>query len=92
MQDCKPGDTPIAKGDKFNLSQCPKNDFKEMQKIPYVLAVGSFMYAQICTRLDIAYIVRMLGRYLNNLGMNHWNATKRVMRYLQRRKGLHAHI
>ena len=35
MQDCRPGDTPVAKGDKFSLSQCPKNDFeeKEMHKI-----------------------------------------------------------
>ena len=32
MKDCKPGDTPITKGDKFSLDQCPKNDFelKEM--------------------------------------------------------------
>ena len=32
MQDCKLGDTPVAKGDKFSLNQYPKNDFeiKEM--------------------------------------------------------------
>ena len=28
MQECKPSDTPVAKGDKFSLSQCPRNDFK----------------------------------------------------------------
>ena len=28
MQDCKPGDTPIAKGDKFSLDQCPKNELE----------------------------------------------------------------
>ena len=44
------------------------------------------MYAQVCTRLDVTYIVRMLGKYLSNLGMNHWKATKWVMRYLQRIK------
>ena len=84
MQECKPGDTPIAKGDKFNLSQCPMNDFeiKEMQKIPYASAIGSLMYAQVCTRSDIAYIVGMLGRCLSNLGIDHWKAAKRVMRYL----------
>ena len=62
MQECKPGDTPIAKGDKFSLSQCPRNDFevKEMQKISYASAVRSLMYAQVCARLDIAYIVGML--------------------------------
>lgn len=44
------------------------------------------MYAQVCTRLDIAFIVGMLGRYLSNPGMDHWKAVKRVMRYLQRTK------
>ena len=84
MQDYKPGDTPHIKGDKFNHGQCPKNDFeiKEMQKIPYASTLGSLIYAQVCTRPDIVYIVGMLGRYLNNPGMDHWKAAKRVMRYL----------
>lgn len=88
MQDCKPTDTPVAKGDKFSLSQCPKNDYerKEMQNVPYASALGSLMYAQVCTRPDIAYIVGMLGRYLHNPGMDHWKAVKRVLRYLQRTK------
>ncbi|RVW72313.1 Retrovirus-related Pol polyprotein from transposon TNT 1-94 [Vitis vinifera] len=57
-----------------------------MQKIPYASVVGSLMYAQVCTRPDIAYIVGMLVRYLSNPGMDHWRAAKRVMRYLQRTK------
>ncbi|CAN1822819.1 Secreted RxLR effector protein 161 [Linum perenne] len=55
-----------------------------MQKITYASAVGSLMYSQVCTRVDIAYIVWMLGRYLSNPGMDHWIVTTRVMRYLQR--------
>jgi len=59
MQDCKSGDTPVTKRDKSSLSQCPKNglEVKEMQKIFYVSAVGSLMYAQVCTRPDIAFII-----------------------------------
>ena len=57
-----------------------------MQKIPYASVVGSLMYAQVCTRPDIAYIVGMLGRYLSNQGLDHWKAAKRVMWYLQRTK------
>ena len=66
----------------------PKNDLetKEMQKIPYASAVGSLMYAQVCTRPNITYIVGMLGRYLSNPGLDHWKAAKRVIRYLQRTK------
>ena len=88
MEKCKPGDTPISKGDKFSLAQCPKNhlEIAEMQKIPYASAFGSLMYAQVCTRPDLAYIVGMLGRYLSKPGMDHWIAVKRVMRYLQRTK------
>ncbi|RVX10077.1 Retrovirus-related Pol polyprotein from transposon TNT 1-94 [Vitis vinifera] len=70
MSNCAPGDTPVAKGDKFSLHQCPKNELekKDMERFPYASAVGSLMYAQICTRLDIAYIVGMFGRYLSNPG------------------------
>ncbi|XP_073041951.1 secreted RxLR effector protein 161-like [Primulina eburnea] len=88
MQDCKPTDAPVAKGDKFILKQCPKNDFeeKEMPKVPYASAVGRLMYAQVCTRPDIAYVTGMLGRYLSNPRVEHWKAVKRVLRYLQRTK------
>nr|KYP41104.1 Retrovirus-related Pol polyprotein from transposon TNT 1-94 [Cajanus cajan] len=71
MKDSKPRDTPIAKGYKFSLKQCLNNDLErnEMQKIPYASAVGSLMYAQVCTRPDIAFIVGVLGRYLSIPGM-----------------------
>ncbi|XP_039141327.1 secreted RxLR effector protein 161-like [Dioscorea cayenensis subsp. rotundata] len=54
-----------------------------MKNIPYASAIGSFMYAQVCTRPDIAYAVGMLGRYQSNPGIYHWKAAKKVMRYLQ---------
>ncbi|WJZ99387.1 hypothetical protein VitviT2T_017836 [Vitis vinifera] len=41
------------------------------------------MYAQVCTRLDIAYVLGMLGRYQSNLGIDHWKAVKKVLCYLQ---------
>ena len=56
---------PIQKGDKFSLMQCPKNDLKrkQMEDIPYASIVGSLIYAQTCTRLDISFVVGMFGRY-----------------------------
>ena len=88
INNCSPGDTHVAKGDKFSLHQCPRNELerKDMERFLYALVVGSLMYAQVCTRPDIAYIVGMLGRYLSNLGMDHWKKAKWVMRYLQRTK------
>ncbi|XP_073026820.1 secreted RxLR effector protein 161-like [Primulina eburnea] len=54
-----------------------------MKNIPYASAVGSLMYAQVCTRPDIAFVVGMLGRYQSNPGLDHWKAAKKVMRNLQ---------
>ena len=34
-----------------------------MRQVPYTFAVGSFMYAMLCTRLDICYLVGMVSRY-----------------------------
>ena len=84
MKDCAPRDTLIDKVGKFSLLQCPRNEIQKEKvgNIPYALAIGSLMYAQVCTRPDIVYIVGMLGRYLSNPGMVHQKATKRVMRYL----------
>ena len=78
MQDYKVDDTPVAKGDRFTVNQCPKNDFekKKMEKIPYASVVGSLMYAQVCTRPSITYVIGMLGRYLSSLGVNHWKLVK----------------
>ena len=88
MSNCVPRDTLVAKGDKFSLHQCSKNKLekKDMESFPYASTVGRLMYAQVCKRPNITYIVGILGRYLSNLGMDHWKKTKRVKRYLQRTK------
>ena len=85
MKNCSPIVAPIAKGDKFSLKQCPQNalEQEQMKGIPYASLVGSLMYAQVCTRPDIAFAVGMLGRYQSNPGLDHWKAGKRVLRYLQ---------
>ncbi|XP_059288714.1 secreted RxLR effector protein 161-like [Lycium ferocissimum] len=85
MKDCSPSVAPIVKGDRFNLNQCPTNDLEreQMKNIPYTSVVGSLMYAQVCTRPDIAFAVGMLGRYQSNPGLDHWRAAKKVLRYLQ---------
>ena len=44
------------------------------------------MYAQVYARPNITYIVSVSGRYLSNLGMDHWKVAKRVMRYLKKTK------
>jgi hypothetical protein len=55
---------PIIKGNKFSKFQCPKNNLEcaQMKQIPYASVVESLIYAQVCTRSDIIFVVGMLGR------------------------------
>ncbi|RVW72211.1 Retrovirus-related Pol polyprotein from transposon TNT 1-94 [Vitis vinifera] len=59
VSNCAPGDMPVAKGDKFSLHQCPKNELekKDMERFPYASTIGSLMYAQVYMLSDIVYIV-----------------------------------
>jgi hypothetical protein len=42
-----------------------------MSYVPYASAVGTLMYAIICTRPDIAHVVGVLSRYMSKLGKEH---------------------
>ena len=53
-----------------------------MSRVPYASAVGSLMYAMVCTRPDIAHAVGTVSRFLSNPGREHWNAVKWILRYL----------
>ena len=86
MENCSGGDIPIGKGDKLSLSQCPITDHEvqSMKEKPYASLVGSVMYAQVCTGPDLAFVLSVLGRFQSNPGLAHWNAGKKVLRYLKR--------
>jgi hypothetical protein len=85
MQDCKSIDTPIAKGESLSLRMCLKSpdEKAQMEKVPYSSAVGSLMYAMMCTRSDISFVVGMVSRYQANPGQFHWKAVKIILRYLK---------
>ena len=42
-----------------------------MSKVPYASAVGSLMYAMVCTRPNIVHAVEVVSRYMNNPGKEH---------------------
>eukprot|EP00253_Pinus_taeda_P017667 PITA_17667 len=52
-----------------------------MSKVQYASAVGSLMYAMVCTRPDIAHAVGVVSRYMNNPGKEHWMAVKWILRW-----------
>ncbi|WJZ85583.1 hypothetical protein VitviT2T_005109 [Vitis vinifera] len=56
---------------------------KKISNVPYSNVVGSLMYATICTRPDICYVVGMASHYQANPRIMHWKAVKRILRYLR---------
>ncbi|RVW52633.1 Retrovirus-related Pol polyprotein from transposon TNT 1-94 [Vitis vinifera] len=47
-------------------------DEEKMRRVPYASAVGSLMYAMLCTRPDICFAVGVVSRYQSNPGLDHW--------------------
>ena len=57
-----------------------------MDKIPYASAVGSIMYAMICTRPNVFYALSLTSRYQSDPGESHWIVVKSILKYLKRTK------
>lgn len=85
MTDCKPVDIPVAVGESLSSEMSPSNtaEIQAMIKVPYSSAVGSLMYAMLCTRPDICYAVGLVSRFQVNPGVAHWKAVKKILRYLK---------
>jgi hypothetical protein len=90
MYKCNPTPSSIVKGVKFEKFQSPRNQYEinDMKAVPYASAVGSLMYAQVCTQPDLAFVTGMLGRYQKNPDKPHCDRVKKVLRYLQDTKDI----
>ena len=86
MPNSKKGLLPARHGIALSKEQCPKTPQEEedMRRVPYASAVGSLMYAKLCTRPDICYAVGIVSRYQSNPGLDHWIAVKHILKYLRR--------
>ena len=58
-----------------------------MSKVPYASAIGSIMYAMLCTRVDVAHALSVTSRFQQDPGESHWSAVKSILKYLRRTKG-----
>ena len=59
-----------------------------MIRVTYASAIGSIMYAMICTRPDVSYALSMVSRYQENPGPSHWTAVKNILKYLRNTKDM----
>ena len=85
MQNAKPVTTPLAPHFRLSALHSPQSEDEEaaMSHVPYSSAVGSLMYAMVCTRPDIAHAVSVVSRYMAHPGKEHWQAVKWILRYLR---------
>ena len=62
MQDSKKGFVPFIVRISLSANQRPKTpaEIERMRGIPYASAVESLIYAMLCTRLDIYFVVAWL--------------------------------
>jgi hypothetical protein len=57
---------------------------KRMRAIPYASAIGSIIYAMICTHPDVSYDLSDMSKYQSNYGHAHWTIVKNILKYLRR--------
>ena len=90
FNDLKPLATPMDPATPLSKSQSPTKleDVSKMKNVPYREAVGSLMYAAMGTRPDIAFATSTVAQFCENPGWMHWEAVKRIFRYLLGTKNL----
>ena len=81
MNSVKPVFVPFASHFKLSSSLCPntKEENEYMSQVPYSNAIGSLMYVMVSTRKYISHAVGVFGRYMENLGKEHWASVKWVL-------------
>ncbi|GJR43670.1 retrovirus-related pol polyprotein from transposon TNT 1-94 [Tanacetum coccineum] len=70
MQDCKPISTLFPTNIKLSSKMSPSSEKERMEisRVPYASAVGSLMFAMICTRPNIAHAVGVVSQYMAEPG------------------------
>ena len=88
MQDCSPAVTHMDPGALKTLTvkhgPLLKNEIP--LDAPYREIIGALLYLSTHTRPDIAVAVNILSRHVRNPRECHWEASKRILRYLRKTK------
>ena len=78
----------MVSGITLSKFMCPKtqDERTHMNMTPYASAIGSIMYAMLCTRPDVSYALSVMSKYQSEPGMGHWVTIKNILNYLRRTK------
>jgi hypothetical protein len=89
MEESKSTDTPLSSTQDITKEMGEghqSEDFEDIEQ--YQSIIGSIMYAMVSSRPDLATSVGMLSRYLTKPKVGHWEAAKRILRYLNGTRNL----
>jgi len=83
--DTKSVSTPLAHHFKLKTTMSPitVEKRKYMTRVPYASAVGSLMYAMVCTISDLSQAVSIISIYMHDPRKGHYEAVKWVLRYIK---------
>ena len=80
MLDSNPVCTLMDTGVDLSVSE---GESEMNERMPFRELIGSLMFLANVTRPDISFAVNVLSRFLNNYSESHWQAAKRILRYLR---------
>ena len=88
MDTAKKGSLPVIKNKTLRKAHCPVTEQgkAEMTKHPYASAIGSIMYAMLCTRPCVALALSLTNRFQSNPGKEHWIVLKCILKHLKKTK------
>ena len=82
--------TPMDPNVYYSIDQSPStaNQLARMKGVPYSEAIGSVLWPVVVSRPDAAYAIGILAQFIQNPGLAHWEALKRLITYLGSTKDL----
>ncbi|KAJ8482436.1 hypothetical protein ONZ51_g5343 [Trametes cubensis] len=94
LADAHPVSTPMESSCHLTRPTAPLSDDNKTaaRAWPYRALVGSLNYVAVGSRPDISFAVQQLSQFLDCYGHPHWEAAKRVVRYLKGTRDLALHL
>ena len=68
---------------KANMSPTSVEEHEYITHVPYASAVGSLIYAVVCTRPGLLQVVSIVSRYIHDPSWGHWEAVKWILWYIK---------
>ena len=91
LSDAAPFSTPMIPGTRSSSADCPtlQEEKNKSANWLYRQLVRALSWLALGTRPDITFATASLARFGRNPGCVHWEAAKRVLRYLKGTSGWH---